>query len=142
VERDDFSGPIRPIPGRRTRILRRIGSTRLGQSLGIVVMIHVPGRHTGEVRSVHLVPIKQDGNWYVCGFGGEADWVRNVRTAGKAEFTRQGRTISVDVVEVEGDERQRAQDALVRLMIGSTRREFYRLPDASDHPTFRLETIE
>jgi hypothetical protein len=124
-------------PARTTVAFRRL-SGRLSKSAGWYGTIEVISRSSGTPQSVTLFLIGQGGAWYVCSFSGAADWVRNVRSAGKANFTRRGRTIPVQVVEVDGEERDRVQRKY-RQWMGPLQRDFNRLLDAADHPTFRLD---
>ena len=54
------------------------------------MVLTVPGRKSGKPRSTPITPMHIDGQRYVVGGFPGADWVANVRAAGKATLT-QGR---------------------------------------------------
>jgi hypothetical protein len=65
--------------------------------------------------------------------------VRNLQAAGCGSLRTHGLTESFGAVEVDGEERDRAI-AAYRAMAGKAiEPAFAKLPDAADHPTFRLE---
>jgi len=106
--------------------------------MGIYTEIFVHGRNSSAEHKVMLMPIQTDGSTYVCGFSGHSEWVRNVRAAGLAECKYRGRRWTVLMVEVDGEERDQVQ-ARYRRIMGPLVRDFDRLPESSDHPTFRLD---
>jgi len=131
-------------PSRGVAFFRRVAGP-IWLRMGVTAVLEVRGRHTGRPIKVTLFPVEVDGTRYVVSFGGVTGWVRNLRAAGGGELHRKGRGESITAVEVDGDERERAIAAyLARL--GPIRRDrdpvkkdFDRLPNAADHPTFRLE---
>ena len=129
-------------PGRSRMIAleRRMGGPLLRRA-GIVVVLDVPGRRTGTVRRVTLLPIEVDGTEYLVSLYGVGDWVRNVRAAGRATLHRKGHVEEVQATEVDGAERDRVIAAYVHKM-GWRHRDFDALPDNADHPTFKVEPIE
>lgn len=78
----------------------------------------VPGRKSGEPRSTPLLCVPHDGGWLVAGsyFGGPRMpvWVHNLRSADTAEVSLGGRTRRVLARELEGDERGRAWQVMLR----------------------------
>jgi deazaflavin-dependent oxidoreductase (nitroreductase family) len=68
------------------------------------VVLTVPGRKTGKPRSTPITPMLVDGHRYVVNGYPGADWVRNVRAAGRAVLTRGRRTEQVLMVELSADE--------------------------------------
>jgi deazaflavin-dependent oxidoreductase (nitroreductase family) len=108
---------------------------------GISAVLEVPGRRTGQPVRVTIVPWEVDGTRYLMSQYGITDWVRNLRAAGRGQLRHKGRTQSFTAIEVDGDERDRViavfRAKADRLLKG----DFDRLPDAADHPTFRLSPI-
>lgn len=82
-----------------------IGLSKLGVGgdTGPLVLT-VPGRKSGKLRSTPVTPMTVDGHRYVVGGLPGADWVANVRAAGAATL-RQGRTTTrVRMVEIAAEE--------------------------------------
>jgi deazaflavin-dependent oxidoreductase (nitroreductase family) len=99
----------------------------------------VPGRASGVTRQVPVIPVEHDGARYIVSTRGEADWVRNARSAGSVELRRGGRGEVFAAVEVPVSERSPIIDAY-RAKAGRMVDTYWkRLPDPADHPTFRLE---
>jgi deazaflavin-dependent oxidoreductase (nitroreductase family) len=73
---------------------------RLGVSVGPVQVLVVPGRRSGTPRETPVTPFEVDGRLYVAAALPEADWARNVRTAGRGELRRGRRVRSVALPEV------------------------------------------
>jgi len=142
---DQPQTPREPLsPSRGVAFFRRVAGP-IWLRMGVTSVLEVRGRHTGRQIKVTIFPVEVDGTRYLVSFGGITDWVRNLRAAGRCELRRRGRTATFTAVEVDGAERERAIAAyLARL--GPIRRDrdpvkkdFDRLPNAADHPTFRLE---
>ena len=81
-----------------------------------------------------------EGVRYLVSQYGESDWVRDLRAAGRAELRRKGVPEAVTAVEVFGDERDRA-NAMYVAKLGGLRRDYDKLPDTADHPTFRIDSV-
>jgi deazaflavin-dependent oxidoreductase (nitroreductase family) len=76
--------------------------SRLGMRIGgeSPVVLTVPGRKSGKLRSTPITPLEVDGKRYVVeGFPG-ADWVANVRAAGDVTLRRGRRTERARMVEL------------------------------------------
>ena len=103
-----------------------------------VATLTVVGRRTGMPRKVPVIPVEVDGSRYLVSPYGESEWVRNLRTAGKGELSRKGRTEGFHAVEVSVDERgpviTRYREVAGRV-VGPC---FTKLPDAQDHPVFQV----
>ena len=67
------------------------------------------------------------------------DWVRNLRAAGGGTLRHKGRTEAFHAIEVDGEERERVISAFRAKADRLLNKEYDRLPNASDHPTFRVE---
>jgi deazaflavin-dependent oxidoreductase (nitroreductase family) len=79
-----------------------IRMSRLGMSFGgeSPVVLTVRGRKSGRERSTPVTPMTVDGKQYVvAGFPG-ADWVANVRAAGKVTMARGRRRERLQMVEL------------------------------------------
>lgn len=98
------------------------------------------GRRSGEARKIPVVPIEHQGARYVVSVRGESEWVRNTRTSGILELQcKRGSSGRFRAVEVPVDQRE-AIIAAYRAKTGRAVEGHWRkLPDAADHPTFRLE---
>lgn len=78
----------------------------------------VVGRKSGIPRSTPLLCVPHDGAWLIAGsyFGGPEMpvWVYNLRAAGEAEITWKREQVPVSAREVEGEERARLWQAMLR----------------------------
>lgn len=100
----------------------------------------VPGRRTGEMHEVPVIPVDHGGARYVVSARGEADWVRNLRAAGgRLELGSRTATETFHAVEVPAADRPPIIAAYRGVAGKSVDGYFKKLPDAGDHPTFRLE---
>jgi len=108
---------------------------------GTLVLI-VPGRQSGQPRTVPLGrPFEDDGIRYLVAGGGETQWVRNLRAAGRGQLRFHGATTPFRAVEIEGLDRDRIV-ATYRAKQGRTVEGFFReLPEPADHPVFRVEPL-
>ncbi|MFN3340475.1 MAG: nitroreductase family deazaflavin-dependent oxidoreductase [Dietzia sp.] len=101
------------ISGGRVPLLRVAGLPTL--------MLHVPGRKSGELRSTPLLCASWRNGLVIVGsnWGGEKmpAWVHNLRAAGEGEVDMSvyGARLTVDVRELPEAERASAWDAAVRV---------------------------
>jgi deazaflavin-dependent oxidoreductase (nitroreductase family) len=132
--RANLLAPTRPVA-----LIRRLAGP-LWKRVGIAAVLEVRGRGSGAPIRVTLIPVTLDGQTYLLSFGGLTDWARNLRAAGRGELRRKGRTQPFTPIEIEGAERDRV---IAKYLTGSgpIKKDFYRRPDAADHPTFRVEPI-
>jgi hypothetical protein len=92
-------------------------------------------RRSGTTQKIPVVPVDVDGSRYVVSARGESQWVRNLRAAGEAELGGQ----AYAAIEVPVAERDPII-AAYREKAGRAVANFWKqLPDAADHPTFRLD---
>jgi deazaflavin-dependent oxidoreductase (nitroreductase family) len=75
----------------------------VGGEKGPVILV-VPGRKSGKLRSTPITPMVVDGERYVLGGLPGSDWAANLRSAGTAELRRGKNTERVTVVELPPDE--------------------------------------
>jgi deazaflavin-dependent oxidoreductase (nitroreductase family) len=68
------------------------------------VILVVPGRKTGKLRSTPVTPMTVDGKRYVLGGLPGSDWAANLRAAGQAELRHGRNTEHISVVELPPEE--------------------------------------
>jgi crotonobetainyl-CoA:carnitine CoA-transferase CaiB-like acyl-CoA transferase len=92
-------------------------------------------RSSGAEQRIPVIPVVHDGAEYVVATRGESDWVRNLRAAGGGELDGA----AFQAVEVPVGEREPII-AAYRAKAGKTVEAYWqKLPDAADHPVFRVE---
>jgi hypothetical protein len=120
-----------------TRKLFNPLAMRLG--IGGSATLAVARRSSGTTQQVPVIPIDHGGARYVVSTRGESQWVKNVRSAGTVELRERGRSQRFTAVEIAVAERSPVLDAY-RATAGRMVETYWkRLPDAADHPTFRLD---
>jgi deazaflavin-dependent oxidoreductase (nitroreductase family) len=107
----------------------------------------VRGRKSGQPRTTPIAVVEQDGNRYLMTPYGVVDWVRNVRAAGEATFTRGRRTEQICPVELPPSEALPVLKSFIQS--GNPIAKFFGIaPDASPedfvhlasaHPVFLLQ---
>ena len=98
----------------------------------------VKGRRSGKWRTVPVNVLEHDGQRYLVAIRGETEWVRNLRAAGGGEIRRGERVEPFRASEIPIGERAPIIDAYRSLWEREVSSQFRRLPDAADHPVFRL----
>lgn len=117
----DGSGS-KPLLGRRVARLNRRVLNHLTRPLarylpGFGVIIH-RGRQSGRIYETPVnVFRRSDGYVVALTYGTDADWVRNVLTAGNCDLVTHGRRTRLVVSHIEHDEQLRLVPALVRLIL-------------------------
>ena len=83
-----------------------IGVQRLGFGFGGKgpVILTVPGRKSGKLRSTPITPMTVEGKRYVVGGLPGGDWAANARAAGEATIRIGRHTERVRMVEMPVDE--------------------------------------
>ena len=77
---------------------------KLGIPTGPAMVLTVPGRKSGQLRSTPMTPFEFDGGLYVvAGFPG-ADWAANARAAGTGTLSRGRRSRPVKIVELTAEQ--------------------------------------
>ncbi|BBY13011.1 nitroreductase family deazaflavin-dependent oxidoreductase [Mycobacterium marseillense] len=77
---------------------------RLGIPTGPAMVLTVPGRKSGQLRSTPMTPFDLHGSLYVvAGYPG-ADWAANARAAGTGTLSRGRRSRRVRIVELSASE--------------------------------------
>jgi deazaflavin-dependent oxidoreductase (nitroreductase family) len=81
-----------------------VAMQRLGVPAGPSMVLTVPGRRSGQLRSTPMTPFDHDGGLYtVAGYPG-ADWAANARAAGVGTLTRGRRSRQVRIIELSAGE--------------------------------------
>ena len=108
--------------------------------IGGAVTLAVPGRKTGNLLEVPVTPVEIDGTRYIVGPRGEAEWVKNLRANGnRAELRHKGKAEPFTGHEIPVEARPPIIEAYRDKTGRATSGYFKQLPDAADHPTFRVE---
>lgn len=77
---------------------------RAGATIGTMSLLTVRGRKSGQLRTVPVLLIEQEGErWLVAPYG-VVQWVRNLRAAGTATLTRNRRSEVITTIELEARE--------------------------------------
>lgn len=105
---------------------------------GITADVDIPDRRSGAPIHVTLVPWEVDGTRYFMSQYGLTSWARNLRASGRGQLRLKGRTHGFTATEVTGEERDRVIAEFRSKADRLLSRDFERLPDPTDHPTFRL----
>jgi deazaflavin-dependent oxidoreductase (nitroreductase family) len=119
---------------------------RLGLAPRTTVLLTVPGRRSGTLRSTPVTLIEEDGQrWLVAPYG-PVGWVHNARAAGQVELSRGRHTETVRVKELAPEAAAPVLKAYVE-RVPITRPYFDVPPDAplaafvaeaSKHPVFQV----
>jgi len=109
--------------------------------VGFTAVLEVPGRRSGTPRRATVFPFEVDETLYLLSQYGESEWVRNLRAAGRGTLRHKGQTVAFAAAEVDGAERERVIAAFRARTPKPFSKDFDQLPDAADHPTFRVQPI-
>ncbi len=135
-----------------TQMMNRLTSwlASLGLMPSKTVTLEVRGRRSGQMRSVVINWVEQDGQRYFVSPRGEAEWVRNVRAGGgEAVISRRGGQ-SVRLEELPVEQRAPVLKAYLGENAWSTRQHFGVDPKAelaefegiaARHPVFRIKEV-
>jgi deazaflavin-dependent oxidoreductase (nitroreductase family) len=123
---------------------------RAGLKIGIMALLTVPGRNSGQPRTTPIAVVEQNGQRYLIAAFGIVQWVRNLRAAGAATLTRGRRAEAIRVVELAPAEAAPVLKAALRTGPGFTRAYFDATPDspladfereALTHPVFLIQAM-
>lgn len=92
----------------------------------------------GQVQEIPVIPVRVDGRLYVVSTRGEADWVRNMRAAGRVGLGQKGGLRDYTVTEVPVAEREPVITAYRKKAGREVEQYWKQLPDPADHPLFLL----
>jgi deazaflavin-dependent oxidoreductase (nitroreductase family) len=107
--------------------------------LGIIPTLAVRGRTSGEWRTVPVNVLELEGQRYLVAPRGDTQWVRNLRVTGRGELRRRGRIEPFRATEIADEEKPAIIEAYLARWGYQVRPYFRALPDADDHPVFRIE---
>ena len=77
---------------------------RLGLPTGPAMILTVPGRKTGRLRSTPMTPFTYRGDLYTVAGYPVADWAANARAAGVGTLTRGRTSQRIKIVELGAEE--------------------------------------
>lgn len=99
---DDAAAPGGPRNSRVIHLLNRpvIALQRLGLAFGPIVVLTIPGRVSGKMRSTPVALTVIDGERYVIAYRAHSDWAANARAAGWAMLRRGRSSERVALVEL------------------------------------------
>jgi deazaflavin-dependent oxidoreductase (nitroreductase family) len=109
--------------------------------LGVVPILAVRGRVSGEWRTVPVNVLELEGQRYLVALQGDTEWVRNLRATGRGELRRRARVEAFRATELPDREKPRIIGAYLARWGYQVRRYFEELPEPSDHPVFRVERL-
>lgn len=78
---------------------------RAGVPLGVNGLITIRGRKSGLPRTTPLAIVEASGRRWVWAPWGEVNWVRNLRSAGRAAITVRRQTEEVTAIELNAEQR-------------------------------------
>jgi deazaflavin-dependent oxidoreductase (nitroreductase family) len=127
-----------------------IALLRAGVKTGTMSLLTVRGRNSGQLHTVPVLLIEQDGQrWLVAPYG-VVQWVRNIRAAGTATLTRGRRSEAISVNELPAQEaapilkqyllKATAVRPYFDATIDSPLEAFER--EAAQHPVFLITTVK
>jgi hypothetical protein len=123
-------------------VVRRVFNP-IAMRLGIsgTEALAVRGRRSGMVHWVPVIPVAHEGARYLVSPRGETDWVRNLRAAGGGHLGPWKKTRPIRATELSVAERPPVI-AAYRAVAGRAVKSFFEaMPDAADHPVFRIDRI-
>jgi deazaflavin-dependent oxidoreductase (nitroreductase family) len=82
-----------------------IALQRVGVVIGTMRLLSVPGRKSGKLRTTPVSPLVVGGRLYIVGGFPQADWVKNVRTAGWGILGRGRKQERVTLTELPQEDR-------------------------------------
>jgi hypothetical protein len=103
--------------------------------IGGAKALKIARRKTGESQEIPVIPVELEGARYVVSTRGESDWVKNLRAAGTCELNGERLTAT----ELPVDQRESIIARYRKAGGRSVEGYWKQLPDAADHPVFRLE---
>ena len=118
-----------------TKIFNRLA---MMSTLWDVHTLEVARRDANKPQRVPVITVEHDGALFVVSARGEADWVKNVRTAGIVRVGQKGNFSTYAAAEVAEDERADIVKAYRKKAGREVNHYWKKLPHDSQHPTFRL----
>jgi deazaflavin-dependent oxidoreductase (nitroreductase family) len=109
--------------------------------LGVVPILAVRGRVSGEWRTVPVNVLELEGQRYLVAPRGDTEWVRNLRATGRGELRRRARVEAFRATELPDRDKAPIIGAYLARWGYQVRHYFEELPEPSDHPVFRVERL-
>ena len=100
--------------------------------------LEVARRDAVDPQRVPVIPLEHGGSLFVVSTRGEADWVKNVRAAGRVRLGQKGNFETYAAAEVPADERSGIVTAYRKKAGSQVNGYWKKLPQDRDHPTFKL----
>ena len=113
---------------------------RIAMATGIAgtETLTLTGRSSGRLQRIPVIAVEVDGNRYLVSTRGESDWVKNVRVDPAVSLGGRGTGARFTAAEVPLGDRPPILRAY-RDKAGKTVEGYFAsLPDAADHPVFKL----
>jgi deazaflavin-dependent oxidoreductase (nitroreductase family) len=131
-----------PPPGWLVRL--NVALLRRGLKVGSQHLLSVRGRESGVERVTPVSLVMVDGSRYIVAAFAEADWVKNVRTAGAGSLSRGRQREAVLLKELPETERDQLLRAFLAQVRGGVRFFDSANPDevvaaAGRYPVFRVD---
>jgi deazaflavin-dependent oxidoreductase (nitroreductase family) len=111
------------------------------RALGFASTLTVKGRKSGAPHKVPVNVLSYEGARYLVAPRGDTQWVRNLRAAGEGEVSRRGKHERVRATEVPDAAKPPVIAAYLAKWGSQVKSQFKELPDAADHPVFKLEPV-
>lgn len=120
--------------------LRYIANRFSPKNKKLIARLSVPGRTSGTWRTTPVVVLDHDGQRYLVAPGGQTEWARNLRAAGRARLIRGERVEQLTAEELPPQERPPVLAAYLDRYgrMPTVKAGFRAFPDPADHPTFRI----
>jgi deazaflavin-dependent oxidoreductase (nitroreductase family) len=95
-----------PRPPRYVKMLNTfmMAVQRLGIPTGPAMVLTVPGRKSGQLRSTPMTPFDFRGGLYVVAFYPAGDWAANARAAGTGTLTSGRKSRRMTIVELTAEQ--------------------------------------
>jgi F420H(2)-dependent quinone reductase len=106
----------------------------------MVSKLSVPGRASGQWRTVPVAVLEYEGQRYLVSYRGASDWARNLEVARHGRLITRDGTEEFDVVDVPVADRPPILEAYTAkyAKMPTVGKVLRKLPDPADHPVFRI----
>lgn len=124
---------------------------RAGLTVGVISLLTVRGRKSGQLRTTPVAVVELDGQRYLVATFGLVNWVRNLRAAGEGTLTRNRRSEKISVRELSPQEAAPVLKAIIGSGPGFAQSHFDVTPasslqdferEAPRHPVFLVQPVE
>jgi deazaflavin-dependent oxidoreductase (nitroreductase family) len=111
------------------------------KTTGAFPILSMRGRRSGKTLRTPINVLDVNGVHYLVSPRGETGWSRNLRAVGECTLKIKGREARYRATEVPPEQRAPMIAGYLAKWGNQTRDQFEKLPDPTDHPTFRLDPI-